>query len=64
MGKAIPQFPVKATTAPLIEKKDGNELPSHIPPFLPPFPEKHTYIFTPVFIYLFISSSNIISSIT
>ena len=35
-----------------VEENDPNR-PEYVPYYLPPFPEKHTYIFTPVRIFLF-----------
>jgi histone H3/H4 len=50
--KAIPEFPMKkkkkVKQQPIL--KDAEEpLPPHIPSFLPPFPDKHTYIKTPIY---------------
>ncbi|KAL6058814.1 Transcription initiation factor TFIID subunit 8 [Balamuthia mandrillaris] len=48
--KVIPEFPVKKKPVAKQGLKDPEEpLPPHIPPFLPSFPDRHTYINTSVF---------------
>eukprot|EP01089_Gocevia_fonbrunei_P013456 TRINITY_DN3458_c0_g1_i1.p1 TRINITY_DN3458_c0_g1~~TRINITY_DN3458_c0_g1_i1.p1 ORF type:complete len:372 (+),score=73.41 TRINITY_DN3458_c0_g1_i1:73-1188(+) len=48
--KPLPEFPIKRQNTHKPELKDPIEpLPPHIPDFLPPFPDKHTYNSTPVY---------------
>ena len=49
-AKPIPPFPIKpAEVRPIdVEENDPNR-PEYVPYYLPPFPEKHTYIFTPTY---------------
>lgn len=45
----VPAFPVKKTKVDTSMKAEKKNTPDHIPPHLPPFPEEHTYKFTPIF---------------
>jgi len=51
--KTIPEYPIKKNKHILIPNYNYSiepfNYPSYIPNFLPPFPEKHTYLNTPVF---------------
>jgi len=50
-AKAVPAFPTpRSDDLPPPELRDPEDpFPPHIPAFLPPFPDKHTYATTPVF---------------
>jgi len=51
LNKAIPRFPVRKKRETQLEFREEPEepLPDHIPPFLPPFPDKHAFKETPAF---------------
>lgn len=47
---SIPRFPALKKPAAFVSfSQKGEDPPAHIPSFLPAFPEKHTYVDTPVF---------------
>ena len=46
---AIPPFPIRAAEVKQITvDENDSSRPDYVPSYLPPFPGKHTYIFTPV----------------
>eukprot|EP00011_Vannellida_sp_DIVA3-517-6-12_P003655 CAMPEP_0114614014 /NCGR_PEP_ID=MMETSP0168-20121206/5430_1 /TAXON_ID=95228 ORGANISM="Vannella sp., Strain DIVA3 517/6/12" /NCGR_SAMPLE_ID=MMETSP0168 /ASSEMBLY_ACC=CAM_ASM_000044 /LENGTH=269 /DNA_ID=CAMNT_0001825039 /DNA_START=54 /DNA_END=863 /DNA_ORIENTATION=+ len=48
-AKPLPQFPVPTAPVPEVEVPPEHVPQQHIPEFLPPFPPKHTYVFTPAY---------------
>jgi len=51
LSKPVPDYPVQKKSSRIVELRGSPEetLPPHIPSFLPPFPDPHTYVKTPIY---------------